>query len=111
MSLDLELAQIGNPAAVLGYIRNFIEKMTGWDSFMAAYAEAGGPAIPESILDFYTLWCSVRLYCLVMRTRAGVAMGMIQDTETTYACAHFIPKKHHLISQGLRRIFGSVSSN
>jgi len=102
--LDWELAQIGNPAADLGYIRNFVGKMTSLERFMAAYEEAGGPKITPKTLDFYTIWCGVRLFCLLMKARAGVAMGMVQDTEITYACAHFIPQEHHVISLELRRI-------
>jgi aminoglycoside phosphotransferase (APT) family kinase protein len=102
--LDWELAHIGNPAADLGYIRNFVGKMTSWERFMAAYEAAGGPKITPETVDFYTIWCGVRLFCLLMKARAGVAMGMVQDTEITYACAHFIPQQHHVLSIELRKI-------
>jgi aminoglycoside phosphotransferase (APT) family kinase protein len=102
--LDWELAHIGNPAADLGYIRNFVGKMTSWERFIAAYEAAGGPKITPETVDFYTIWCGVRLFCLLMKARAGVAMGMVQDTEITYACAHFIPQQHHVLSSELRKI-------
>jgi aminoglycoside phosphotransferase (APT) family kinase protein len=108
--LDWELAHIGNPAADLGYIRDFVAKMTSWDRFMAVYAQAGGPKISAATIDFYTLWCGVRLFSLLMRARAGVVMGLVKDTEITYACAHFIPQQHHLITRALRRVLALSSS-
>lgn len=102
--LDWELAHIGNPAADLGYVRDWIGQMTPWPRFMQAYRAAGGPAVDQATLDFYTLWCGVRLYCLLLQARAGVAMGMVKDTEITYAVAQFMPKLLHRISRELRAI-------
>jgi aminoglycoside phosphotransferase (APT) family kinase protein len=102
--LDWEIANVGNPAADLGYVRNFVKKMTSWDRFMAAYKAAGGPKISPHTIDFYTVWSGVRFYCLLLRARAGVSMGMVHDTEITYAAADFIPQEEHLISQELRQI-------
>jgi aminoglycoside phosphotransferase (APT) family kinase protein len=105
--LDWELAHIGNPAADLGYIRDWVGQMTSWSRFMEAYRKAGGPDIDAATLDFYTLWCGVRLYCLLLQARAGVAMGMVQDTEITYAVAQFLPKLLHRISRELRAVLGA----
>ncbi len=105
--LDWELAHIGNPAADLGYIRNFIEKMTTWERFMDAYRRAGGPSIEPTTLDFYSIWCATRLFSLLMRARAGVSMGIVHDTEITYACAHFIPQQHQVLSKELRRVLSA----
>jgi aminoglycoside phosphotransferase (APT) family kinase protein len=104
--LDWELAHIGNPAADLGYIRSWVSMMTDWETFMARYRASGGPAISEATLDFYTIWCGVRLYCLLLQARAGVAMGMVRDTEITYASAHFLPQLVQRISGELRAIIG-----
>lgn len=105
--LDWELAQIGNPAADLGYIRGWIRKMTAWPTFMAAYEGAGGPRLTAITVDFYTIWCGVRLYCLLLQARAGVLMGAVRDTEITYAVAEFVPTLLHRISQELREILGA----
>ena len=102
--LDWELANIGNPAADLGYIRDWIGKMIAWPKFMEAYYAAGAPPVDPATLDFFTLWCGVRLYCLLLQARAGVAMGMIKDTEITFAVAQFVPKLLHRISRQLRAI-------
>ena len=102
--LDWELANLGNPAADLGYIRNFIEKMTTWERFMDVYLDAGGPSIAPGTLDFYTIWCATRLFSLLMRARGGVSMGIVHDTEITYACAHFIPQQQQVLSREMRRI-------
>jgi aminoglycoside phosphotransferase (APT) family kinase protein len=105
--LDWELAHIGNPAADLGYIRDWVGQMMPWSRFMEAYRKAGGPGIDKATLDFYTLWCGVRLYCLLLQARAGVAMGMVQDTEITYAVAQFLPKLLHRISRELRAVLAA----
>ncbi|MDI3258134.1 MAG: phosphotransferase family protein [Sinobacteraceae bacterium] len=105
--LDWELAHIGNPAADLGYARDWVSQMIPWSRFMQAYREAGGPEVDAATLDFYTLWCGVRLYCLLLQARAGVAMGMVQDTEITYAVAHFLPKLLHRISRELRAVLAT----
>jgi hypothetical protein len=34
-------------------------------------------------------------------------MGMVHDTEITYAAADFIPQEEHVISRELRQILGS----
>ena len=102
--LDWELAHIGNPAADLGYVRDWVGQMLPWSRFMEAYRAAGGPQVDAAMLDFYTLWCGVRLYCLLLQARAGVAMGMVQDTEITYAVAQFLPKLLHRISRELRTV-------
>ncbi len=107
--LDWELAHIGNPAADLGYIRGWVTKMIPWDRFMAAYHAAGGPKVSDATLDFYTLWCGVRLYCLLLQARMGVAKGLVVDTEITYAYAHFTPKLVHRIASELQGILGRAS--
>jgi aminoglycoside phosphotransferase (APT) family kinase protein len=102
--LDWELAHIGNPAADFGYIRDWICQMTSWSRFMESYRAAGGPEVDQATLDFYTLWCGVRLYCLLLQARAGVAMGAVKDTEITFAVAQFLPILLHRISRQLRAI-------
>lgn len=102
--LDWELAHIGNPAADLGYVRDWVCKIIPWARFMAAYREAGGPAVDPLTLDFYTLWCGVRLYCLLLQARAGVAAGLVRDTEITFAVAEFLPMLLHRISRELRAV-------
>jgi aminoglycoside phosphotransferase (APT) family kinase protein len=89
--LDWELGQIGNPAADLGYIRGWVSQVVPWQRFMAAYHDAGGPPVSTHTLDFYTLWCGVRLYCLLLQARAGIAQGVVCDTEIAYAYAQFLP--------------------
>jgi aminoglycoside phosphotransferase (APT) family kinase protein len=106
--LDWELAHIGNPAADLGYIKDWICQMTTWSRFVETYHTAGGPAVDQATLDFYTLWCGVRLYCLLLQARAGVVMGAVKDTEITYAVAQFLPKLLHRISRELRAILGKT---
>ncbi len=55
------------PAADLGYVRDWIGQMTPWPRFMEAYRAAGGPAVDQATLDFYTLWCGVSCTALLPR--------------------------------------------
>lgn len=85
--LDWELATIGHPAADLGYIKHFVQRMMPWDGFLAAYAQAGGRTYPAETLRFHTIWNAVRLYGLIMRARHAIASGLVRDIEISHACA------------------------
>jgi aminoglycoside phosphotransferase (APT) family kinase protein len=102
--LDWEVAHLGNPAADLGYSRGWIEKMTTWDRFLDRYYAAGGFRVTDLTRNFYSIWCSIRLYSLLIQARAGIAMGAVRDTEITYAVAQFLPQLLQRISKDLRRI-------
>lgn len=102
--LDWELAHVGNPGADLGYIRGWISKMVSWDKFMATYHAAGGPPISDITLDFYTIWCGVRLYSLLIQARAGVAMGVVRDTEVTFAATAFMAQQLDHIGTQLQQV-------
>jgi aminoglycoside phosphotransferase (APT) family kinase protein len=85
--LDWELAQIGHPAADLGYVKHFAVRMMPWEDFLAAYREAGGWSDSAATLRFHTIWNAVRLYGLIMRARAAIAAGHVRDIEISHACA------------------------
>lgn len=102
--LDWELAHLGNPANDLGYIRGDIEKMTPWPKFMAAYRDAGGAELSEIELDFYFLWSLFRLYCLLLRARAGIIGGQVQDVAVARVCVDAVPRLLETIATGVRRM-------
>jgi aminoglycoside phosphotransferase (APT) family kinase protein len=85
--LDWELAQIGHPAADLGYVKHFVQRMMPWDLFLAQYRSAGGWNGDSRCLRFHTIWNAVRLYGLIMRARAATAAGLVRDIEISHACA------------------------
>ena len=85
--LDWELAQIGHPAADLGYVKHFVQRMMPWDLFLAEYRSAGGWHGDRRILRFHTIWNAVRLYGLIMRARAATASGLVRHIEISHACA------------------------
>jgi aminoglycoside phosphotransferase (APT) family kinase protein len=89
--LDWELVHLGSPALDLGYLRSVVTQRVPWETFLSAYHEAGGPELPNRLVDFYTLYASLWLYQLLLQAKAGVSMGMVQDIEVTGVCAHFIP--------------------
>ena len=85
--LDWELAEIGHPAADLGYVKHFVQRMMPWEQFLAEYRSAGGWQGSTETLRFHTIWNAVRLYGLIMRARAATAAGLVRDIEISHACA------------------------
>lgn len=104
--LDWELAHLGNPAEDLGYARPWVERMIGWDRFLAVYREAGGAAIDPNVIDFFSVWGSLRLYFMLLQARAAIVSGMLRDFEITMCSAHFIPYVLNRISRDMRKILG-----
>lgn len=102
--LDWEMAHLGAAAQDLGYVRSGIEKMTRWDTFLAAYRAAGGPEVNAEAVDFYTLWGSLWLYTTLLQARAGLVAGMLRDSEVAVFCVHFMPVLRQRISTELRAI-------
>ena len=85
--LDWELAELGHPAADLGYVKPFVELMVSWPEFIDRYESAGGWLVEPATLRFHTIWNAIRLYELIMQARAALAEGLVRDVEITYACA------------------------
>jgi aminoglycoside phosphotransferase (APT) family kinase protein len=102
--LDWELAHIGNPALDLGYLRSVVTQKVEWETFLDAYRQAGGPSIPASTIDFYTLFASIWLYQLLLQARAAIASGQVADMEIAHVCAHFIPALLARVSRELELV-------
>ena len=85
--LDWELAELGHPAADLGYVKPFVELMVPWSEFVDRYESAGGWKVDPATLRFHTVWNAIRLYELIMQARAALVAGLVSDIEITYACA------------------------
>lgn len=102
--LDWELAHFGNPAEDLGYVKNWVERMIGWERFMDAYHAAGGPLLATQVIDFYVVWGKIRLYTLLLRARAAIVTGSVHDCEVTLCAVHFLPMLLHLLSATMRTL-------
>jgi aminoglycoside phosphotransferase (APT) family kinase protein len=100
--LDWELAHLGSPAEDLGYCRGDIEQMTTWTKFIQTYRAAGGPDIDARVLDFYTLWSGLHLYCLLLQARAGIVSGQLHDIEVIYCCVNLTPVLLRRMARQLR---------
>lgn len=105
--LDWELAHFGHPANDLGYIQGDILRMVSWDKFMDKYRTAGGPAVTDNDVNFYFLWSLFRLYCLLLRAREGIKLGMVQDISVVRVCADSTPRLLETLAIGIRRIDGT----
>jgi len=58
--LDWETWHFGDPAEDLAYVRDEVETCMPWAEFMAEYRAAGGPAISEERLEFWSIWRELR---------------------------------------------------
>lgn len=79
--LDWELAHPGRPAEDLAYVRPSIGSLIGWDEFLALYREAGGCAVDEAELRFFTVWQDVwrAVSCLRLRTKFVLDPARLAD--------------------------------
>jgi aminoglycoside phosphotransferase (APT) family kinase protein len=58
--LDWETWHLGDPAEDLAYCRDEVEAAMPWPEFLAEYRAAGGPAVSEARLRFWSLWKYLR---------------------------------------------------
>lgn len=88
--LDWEQANIGHPGEDLGYCYPYVSAVVGWDRFMQAYRDAGGPDIPQRQIDFFALRGGLRLMALVLKGgRESFEKGLSNDVLVASAGAHF----------------------
>jgi len=73
--LDWEFARVGDPADDLGYARPHVEKLLGWDEFLAEYYARGGPVYLEENARWYEVWRSVRNAVACTAGLAGFVSG------------------------------------
>lgn len=73
--LDWEFAHLGDATEDLSYCRPFIEEIGGWDVFMAAYRDAGGPEYREQNARYFNVWRSVRNATSCATAWRGFASG------------------------------------
>ena len=73
--LDWEFARVGDPADDLGYARPHVEKLLGWDEFLAEYYAHNGPAYLEQNARWYEIWRSVRNAVACTAGLAGFVSG------------------------------------
>ena len=58
--LDWELAHTGSPAEDLAYIREYIEPLGPFDTFLELYQRAGGPKPDPQALHYYEVFKLIR---------------------------------------------------
>ena len=83
--LDWETAAIGNPAQDLGYLAALMMQLCDWSEFMAAYVEAGGPAVSQAQVDYYALWGYLWVNTMVMQAQAAFEAGLVTEVRAGFA--------------------------
>ena len=58
--LDWEYSHFGDPVEDMIYMKPFIEQIYDWERFTGLYYEAGGSAITEEDIAFYSVWPGAR---------------------------------------------------
>jgi aminoglycoside phosphotransferase (APT) family kinase protein len=90
--LDWETAAIGNPAQDLGYVSALMMQLCDWSEFMAAYVEAGGPAVTQAQVDYYTLWGYTWVNTMVMQAQAAFEAGLVSEVRVGFAGTYLMSR-------------------
>lgn len=77
--LDWEFAHVGTQAADLAYLWYAAEQLDSFETFLAAYAAAGGRIPPREQLDFYRLWGQLRLGVMGFKAVQNFEEGRFDD--------------------------------
>jgi aminoglycoside phosphotransferase (APT) family kinase protein len=79
--LDWEVAHRGRPAEDLAYVRPSVATLLDWDEFMRHYTDAGGAAVDEAELRYFTVWQDVwrATSCLRLRTKFVLDPARLAD--------------------------------
>jgi aminoglycoside phosphotransferase (APT) family kinase protein len=102
--VDWEFANIGNPAADLGFFYYAAEAVSSFGHFLDCYAEAGGKRPSAEVLDFHILWGQLRLAVMGFQVDLGFQRGDFQDLRFALAGVHFLPQSIERVSRLLQRL-------
>ena len=73
-----------------------------WEDFMASYRGAGGPAVANDAVDFYSIWSNLYMSKLSAYVMHLVRSRQITDVGLTAVCMHDVhvwayDLAHHLL--------------
>ena len=57
---------------------------------MAAYVEAGGPAVSKAQVDYYTLWGYTWVNTMVMQAKVAFEAGLANEVRAGFAGTYLI---------------------
>jgi aminoglycoside phosphotransferase (APT) family kinase protein len=77
--LDWEFAQLGFPAADIGWFFTSAEHLASFEEFLAAYRSAGGSPPPKKQIDFFVLWGMLRLAVMNCQVERAFEEGRMTD--------------------------------
>lgn len=104
--LDWEIAHIGNPAYDLGYLRHAVRDDALWSRFIDRYRAAGGIDVPQSHIDYYSLYTGVWFHQIQLQARAALCAGAVRNIEIAALCADFAPA----LLASVARAFGRAAA-
>jgi aminoglycoside phosphotransferase (APT) family kinase protein len=87
--VDWEFAALGNPAADLGWFYTGAARLGGWEFFLQAYKDAGGPLPDQRQLDFYVLLGALRLAVMNYQVSMGFESGRSSELKHAAVAAAF----------------------
>lgn len=108
--VDWEFANIGDPAADLGFFYYAAESVSSFEHFLRCYVEAGGKRPAPEVLDFYVLWGQLRLAVMGFQVDLGFQRGEFADLRFALAGVHFLPQSIDRVSRLLQRLQSASTS-
>ena len=104
--LDVEFANISNPAYDLGYFYYMAEALHSWDSFLNAYQAAGATLPSQEELNYNILFATVRLGVMVSQAQNIFTSGSVVNAQTAEIVAdQFYNETIVRISESLKRVW------
>jgi len=99
--LDWELAHAGHPAEDLCYCKQVVESVLPWEEFMRAYQDAGGCALSQGEMAFFSVWRSLQLAIQCLGTRQMFTSGLDKDLRIAAIGYNTLPKFLNMLATDL----------
>lgn len=104
--LDVEFANISNPAYDLGYFYYMAEALYSWDEFLKAYQDAGATLPGPEELNYNILFAAVRLGVMVSQAQSIFTSGTVVNAQMAEIVAdQFYNETIIRISHSLNRVW------
>jgi aminoglycoside phosphotransferase (APT) family kinase protein len=104
--LDWELTHVGSPAEDLGYIKDYVEWVGPFDTFLDLYEKAGGPRPDAQALHYYELFKMIRNGGIYLSAIQGFNRGLNDNPMLPSICLALYSGYVERIDSLLRQVMG-----
>ena len=102
--LDWEIATVSSPGFDLGYAYQDVVKLVDWQTFLDAYADAGGKVPPQETIDFYLIRTEVFIAVNMAKMEDGFLVGAFDNLLAVYGSISFPQYCRYLLAERLRDV-------